>query len=86
MPKWGDMPDMASIIVRRCVGNLSKERACCSKCHRTPLVGERLHETDGGRQLCELCVLDLPADRHVVSVRRMHASERHLAVERRAAA
>lgn len=79
------MPDMASILVRRSVGALSKSRSCCSKCRRTPLVGERLHETDGGRLLCELCVLDLPADRHVVSVRRVHASERQLAVGPRAA-
>lgn len=75
------MPDLASIIVRRSVGNLSKARACCSKCRRTPLVGERLHEIDGGRQLCELCVLDLPSGRHVVSIRRVRASERRLAVE-----
>jgi hypothetical protein len=73
---------MASILVRKSVGALSSDRAHCSSCRRTPLVGERLHETDAGRQLCELCLIDAPADRHVVSVRRIHASERQLAVER----
>ena len=27
----------------------------CDGCHRTPLVGERVHVYDGGRTLCELC-------------------------------
>jgi len=81
------MPDIASILLRKSVGALSSGRQSCSKCRRTPLVGEQLHETDGGRQLCELCVLDMPLDdRHFVSVRRIHASERHLAVGPRVAA
>jgi hypothetical protein len=76
------MPDLGAILVRRSVGALNSGRPHCSSCRRTPLTGERLHETDGGRQLCELCVLDLPEDaRHVVRVERIHASERHLAVE-----
>jgi hypothetical protein len=81
------MPDIASILLRKSVGALSSGRAHCSSCRRTPLVGERLHETDGGRQLCDLCVLDMPEnDRHFVRVERIHASERHLAVEPRVAA
>jgi hypothetical protein len=75
------MPDLAGILVRRSVNSLSSGRPHCSSCRRTPLPGERLHETDGGRQLCELCVLDMPAgDRHFVRVERVHASDRHLAV------
>lgn len=75
------------MLVRRSVGALSSGRAHCSSCRRTPLVGERLHETDGGRQLCELCVLDAPAgDRNVIGVKRIHASERHLPVGPRVAA
>jgi hypothetical protein len=81
------MPDMASILVRKSVGALSSDRAHCSSCRRTPLVGERLHETDGGRQLCELCLIDSPsADRHVIGVRRIHASERQIRVGPRVAA
>ena len=81
------MPDIAGILLRRSVGALSSGRAHCSSCRRTPLVGERLHETDAGRQLCELCVLNLPVDdRHFVKVRRIHASERELPVGPRVAA
>jgi hypothetical protein len=81
------MPDIAGILVRKSVGALSSGRAHCSACRRTPLVGERLHETDGGRQLCDLCVLDMPVDdRHFVSVKRIHASERELPVGPRIAA
>ena len=80
------MPDIASILLRKSVGALSSGRAHCSSCRRTPLVGERLHETDEGRQLCELCVLDTHAGSHVISVHRVHASERQLPVGPRVAA
>ena len=79
--------DIAGMLLRRSVGALASGRAHCSGCRRTPLVGERLHETDGGRQLCELCLLDAPAsDSHVIGVRRIHASERQLPVGPRVAA
>ena len=75
------MPELAGILLRKSVGALRSGRPHCSSCRRTPLVGERLHETERGRQLCDLCVLDMPADaRHFVRVERIHASERHLAV------
>jgi hypothetical protein len=80
------VPDIASILLRKSVGALSSGRAHCSSCRRTPLVGERLHETDEGRQLCELCVLDTHASSHVISVHRVHASERQLPVGPRVAA
>lgn len=80
------MPDIAGILLRKSVGALSSGRTHCSSCRRTPLVGERLHETDEGRQLCELCVLDAHASSHVISVHRVHASERQLPVGPRVAA
>jgi hypothetical protein len=81
------MPDLAAMLLRRSVGALTSGRLHCSSCRRTPLVGERLHETDGGRQLCDLCALAMPEDdRRFVRVERVHASERHLAVGPRAAA
>ena len=81
------MPDIAGILLRKSVGALSTGRAHCSSCRRTPLVGEKLNETDAGRQLCDLCLLDAPAsDRKVISVKRIHASERHLPVAPRVAA
>lgn len=85
--KPADMPDLAGILLRRSVGSLAGSRTRCSACERTPLVGERLHETDGGRHLCDLCVADMPAgDRRFVGVERIHASERLLAVGPRIAA
>ena len=63
------MPDIAAILLRKSVGALTSGRPHCSSCRRTPLVGERLHETGGGRQLCDLCVLEMPEDdRHFVRV------------------
>jgi hypothetical protein len=80
------MPDLAGILLRRSVGALDSGRSHCAACRRTPLVGERLHELDSGRLLCELCLSDLPeADRHAVRTERVHASERQLAVAPRAA-
>ena len=58
----------------------------CTKCERTPLPGERLHEMDTGRTLCDLCLTALPEeDRHAVRSERVHASEVPLAVVPRAA-
>ena len=80
------MPDLAGILLRRSVGALDSGRARCGACERTPLVGECLHEMDGGRILCELCLGALPEDdRRAVRSERVHAAERHLAVAPRAA-
>ena len=80
------MPDLAGILLRRSVGALGSGRSDCAGCGRTPLVGERLHELDSGRLLCELCLSELPEDdRHAVRTERVHASERQLAVAPRAA-
>jgi hypothetical protein len=80
------MPDLASILVRSSIGTLSRSQASCESCRRTPLAGERMHELDGGRTLCDLCFAGLPEE-HRVAVRteRVHASERRLAVVPRAA-
>ena len=80
------MPDLAGILLRRSVSALDSGRSRCSTCHRTPLVGERLHEMDTGRLLCDLCISQLPEDdRRAVRSERVHASERLLAVAPRAA-
>ncbi len=80
------MPDLAGILLRKSVGSLDSGRARCSECHRTPLIGERLHETDGGRRFCDLCVTHVPEhDRGDVRSERVHASDRHLTVAPRAA-
>lgn len=84
--KLHPMPDLAGILLRKSARSLDSGWSRCSTCHRTPLVGERLHEMDTGRLLCDLCVSELPAtDRHAVRSERVHASERHLSVAPRAA-
>jgi hypothetical protein len=80
------MPDLASILVRSSIGTLSGGQAPCGNCRRTPLAGERTHELDGGRTLCDLCFAGLPEEcRVAVRTERVHASERRLAVVPRAA-
>lgn len=34
----------------------------CDRCRRTPLIGERIYELDGGRLACELCLRELYAE------------------------
>jgi hypothetical protein len=48
-------PDLERQLLRRSVVALAAGRDCCDGCHRTPLLGERVHVYDGGRTLCELC-------------------------------
>jgi hypothetical protein len=48
-------PDLERQLLRRSVMALAAGRDVCDGCHRTPLVGERVHVYDGGRKLCELC-------------------------------
>ena len=80
------MPDLASILVRSSIGTLAQADASCGECRRTPLAGERTHELDGGRVLCDLCFGGLPEERRTaVRSERVHASERRLAVAPRAA-
>jgi len=80
------MPDLAAMLVRSSIGTLPSSATTCGECRRTPLAGERLHELDGGRTLCDLCFAGLPEKRRIaVRTERVHASERRLAVVRRAA-
>jgi hypothetical protein len=48
-------PELERQLLRRSVMALAAGRDRCDGCHRTPLVGERVHVYDGGRVLCELC-------------------------------
>jgi hypothetical protein len=80
------MPDLAGMLLRRSLGAVSQPRERCTKCERTPLAGERLHEMDTGRLLCDLCLAALPEDdRRAVRSERVHAGEVRLAVVPRAA-
>ena len=75
------MPDLSSVLLRKSVGTMASNRAHCGRCQRTPLAGERLHEMESGRTLCELCLIALPEEKRTpIRVRRVHAAERHLIV------
>jgi hypothetical protein len=75
------MPDLDAMLLHSSLGALESNGARCGRCERTPLAGERLHEVDSGRVLCELCFLDLPEDdRIAVRVERVRVSDRRLAV------
>jgi hypothetical protein len=80
------MPDLAGMLLRRSLGSVAPPDGRCSECRRTPLAGERLHEMDTGRMLCDLCLAELPEDdRNAVRSERVHAGEVRLAVIPRAA-
>ncbi len=80
------MPDLSAMLIRSTVGSLGSGVPRCHACDRTPLAGERMHATDGGPAVCDLCVATLPhADRGSLRSERVHASERHLVVAPRAA-
>jgi hypothetical protein len=49
------MPELELALLRRGVHDRLSRRECCSRCRRTPLVGERIYRADGGPLLCELC-------------------------------
>jgi hypothetical protein len=80
------MPDLAAMLMRRSIGSLSPSSEGCGECRRIPLAGERMHELDSGRRLCELCFGALPEERRLaVRSERVHAGERRLAVVPKAA-
>ena len=80
------MPDLTTILLRRSIGSRHTSGSSCVTCRRTPLAGERLHELDSGRRLCELCYGALPEERRrAIRCVRVHVGERALAVVPKAA-
>jgi hypothetical protein len=47
--------DFERVLFRAAVDELSADRAHCSDCGRTPLVGEDVHRYERGAVVCELC-------------------------------
>src|SRR5918912_3968482 len=47
--------EIASILLRNSLGSLHSDRARCSSCLRTPLIGEHMHTLDSGRLVLSLC-------------------------------
>jgi|SRR6516162_10026129 hypothetical protein len=48
-------PVLERHMVRLSVADLTEERARCSDCGRTPLIGELVHVYVRGEIVCELC-------------------------------
>jgi hypothetical protein len=81
-----EMPDLAAMLMRKSLRAIEHAGERCGGCRRTPLAGERLHQLDSGRLVCELCFAALPEKRrHSVRSERVHVAERRLAVVRKAA-
>jgi hypothetical protein len=55
IPNRHEMPDLELAILRRGVHDLSVECERCARCHRTPLIGERVYVYDSKKIVCELC-------------------------------
>jgi hypothetical protein len=49
------MPDLELAMLRRGVDERAAGGERCARCHRTPLVGERVYDYESGAVLCELC-------------------------------
>lgn len=82
-------PELELQLLRRGLRWMTASRWACSRCGRSPLVGERLHvfASDGREQnVCDLCLKSAPEGSFGESVRmdRIHAGERPLSVRRAA--
>lgn len=74
------------MLMQRSLVSLAEVVSRCAACRRAPLPGERLHELDSGRILCELCFGALPEERRIaVRSERIGTGERRLAVVPKAA-
>lgn len=51
----GYTPALELALLRRSLGDIADGCERCSRCHRSPLVGERVYEYAGGQIACELC-------------------------------
>jgi hypothetical protein len=50
-----DVEDLELALLKHGVDVLAAECERCAKCHRTPLVGERVYTYSSGVVMCELC-------------------------------
>jgi hypothetical protein len=67
-----NMPPLELALLRQGVERRGAVQERCSRCHRTPLAGERIYLTDSGPVLCELCCAE-EADMSLIS-RRVRSS------------
>ena len=73
--------EIAPILLRNRLGELTGDGPRCSHCQRSPLVGERIHELGSGRRVCSLCVGRVSAaEGEPVGSELVRSGERRLAV------
>jgi hypothetical protein len=82
-------PELERQLLRRGLRGMTANRWACSRCGRTPLVGERLHvfaPQGQERSVCDLCLRGAPEGSFGEPVRmeRVRAGERPLNVRRAA--
>jgi hypothetical protein len=82
-------PELERQLLRRGVRRMTSNRWACSRCGRSPLVGERVHvfAHQGEEQsICALCLKVAPEGSlgELVRMERMRAAERPLNVRRAA--
>lgn len=78
--------EISAFLFRKSVGALGEEAHRCSRCRRVPLPGERVHELESHRLVCELCLVTLPeSKRTTIGSERVSVGERRLSVVPRAA-
>jgi hypothetical protein len=82
-------PELELQLLRRGLRGMTAGRWACSRCGRSPLVGERLHFfASRGREqtACDLCIKEAPegAFGEEVRLERVRAGERPLLVRRAA--
>jgi hypothetical protein len=64
-----EMPELELALLRRGVDAISAESERCGRCHRSPLIGERVYTYPSGATVCELCrslERAAPVDAHVI--------------------
>jgi hypothetical protein len=49
------MPDLELALLRRGLDDMAAGSERCRRCHRTPLIGERVYTDESSTILCELC-------------------------------
>jgi len=49
--------DLSRRLLHTGMARLAEDRSTCSVCHRTPLVGERVHHYGNGSLACSLCAV-----------------------------
>jgi hypothetical protein len=79
--------EIASILMRNSLGRLQCDEPQCSRCRRSPLVGELMYLMGSGKRVCSLCVARLVShEGEPVSAERVRSTERPLAVVQQRAA